>query len=261
VIRDSRNVIPVTLALLLHVLVFGSLVVVLDLGDRARPVIPLAITGTLVTDNAIVIPPEPDPVPDTSEQDRLRAEELRRQEDARIEQERLNRIEQQLEDRRRAEAAAERKRAADADIERKRVAAEVAREAEIERQRQENERERERLQAEAATARQEELDAESSRLQAMQADAKAAYAFRIRQRVMSRWSQPATATVGIECIVNIKQLPGGTVVDVSIGRCNGDAAVQRSIVAAVNNASPLPSPADPSVFERDIQIEFRPTAE
>jgi len=260
VLQDSRNVIPATLALLLHVIVFGSLVVVLDFGDRARPVIPLAITGTLVTDNAIVIPPEPEPVPDTSEQDRLRLEEQKRLEDARIEEERLNRI-KQLEDRNRAEAAAERKRIADAETERKRLEADRAREAEVERQRQENERERERLQADAATARQEELDAETSRLQAMQADAKAAYAFRIRQRVMSRWSQPATATLGIECIVNIKQLPGGVVVDVSIGRCNGDAAVQRSIVAAVNNASPLPPPADPSVFERDIQIEFRPTAE
>jgi len=78
---------------------------------------------------------------------------------------------------------------------------------------------------------------------------------------MTRWVQPPTATSGIECIVNIKQLPGGEVVSVNIGRCNGDAAVQRSIEAAVRKASPLPSPADPSVFQRDIQLEFRPTAE
>lgn len=268
-LRDKHNVIPVTLALTLHVVVFGSLVVVLDFSDRATPAMPLAITGTLVTDNAVVIPPkveevkppEPEPVPDTSEQDRLRAEEQKRQEDARIEQERLNRIQQQLEDRKRAEAAAEQKRLADAEKERKRIEAEKAREAEIERQRQENERERQRLRAEAEAARQAELDAESSRLQAMQADAKAAYAFAIRQRIMTRWVQPPTATSGIECIVNIKQLPGGEVVSVNIGRCNGDAAVQRSIEAAVRKASPLPSPADPSVFQRDIQLEFRPTAE
>jgi colicin import membrane protein len=267
VLRDTHNVIPVTLALALHVLVFGSLVVVLDFSDRATPAIPLAITGTLVTDNAVVIPPkeeevvppepEPEPVPDTSEQDRLRAEEQKRLEDARIEQERLDRIQQQLEDRKRAEAAAERKRQADAEKERKRIEAEKARAAEIERQRLENER----LRAEAEAARQAELDAESGRLQAMQADAKAAYAFAIRQRVMSRWVQPPTATAGIECIVNIRQLPGGEVVDVSIGRCNGDAVVRRSIEAAVRQASPLPTPRDPSVFQRNIQLEFRPTAE
>ena len=129
--------------------------------------------------------------------------------------------------------------------------------AEIERQRQENER----LRAESEAARQAELDAESDRLVAMQADARAAYAYAIRQRIMNRWVQPPTATAGIECIVNIRQLPGGEVVSVSIGRCNGDAAVQRSIEAAVQRASPLPSPEDPSVFSRDIQLEFRPTAE
>ena len=263
------------MALLLHVLLFGSLFVVLDFGNRDRPVVPLAITGTLVTDNAVVIPPKVEekveevvvpPEPDTSEQDRLQAEEAKRQEDARIERDRLNRIKQQEEEKKLAEAKAEqqriaeaeeRRKAEEAEKERKLVEAERAREAEIERQRQENER----LRAEAAMARQAELDAESSRLEAMQADAKAAYAYAIRQRVMNRWVQPPTATSGIECIVNIKQLAGGEVVNVSIGRCNGDEAVRRSIEAAVRGASPLPSPADPSVFTRDIQLVFRPTAD
>jgi hypothetical protein len=92
---------------------------------------------------------------------------------------------------------------------------------------------------------------------AVDADAKAAYEFAIQQRVMSRWVQPPTATTGLECIVNIKQLPGGEVLDVGIGRCNGDEAVRRSIEAAVRNASPLPSPSDPSEFQREIQMEFR----
>jgi len=262
VLRDNHNVIPATLALLLHVIVFGSLVVVLDFSDGARPAMPLAITGTLVTDNAVVIPPKieeiippkPEPLPDTSEQDRLRAEELKRQEDARIEQDRLNRIEQQLEDRKRAEDAAERKRVADAEKERKRVAAERAREAEIERQRQENER----VRAEVAAARQAEINAENSRLEAMQANAEAAYMYAIQQRIKSRWVQPPTATSGIECVVNISQLPGGQVVSVKIGSCNGDSVVRRSIEVAVRQASPLPTPNDPGVFDRNIRLTFRP---
>ncbi len=267
-LRDSNNMIPVTMALLLHVLLFTALFVVVDFRDRETLVVPLAIKGTLVPENAVVIPPKveepppkPEPEPDTSEQDRLRAEEQKRLEDARVEQDRLNRIRKAEE-----EAAAERQRVADAEKrrkdeevrkERERQEAERVRQAEIERQRQENER----LRAEAEVARQAELDAESNRLIAMQADAKAAYAYAIRQRIMNRWVQPPTATAGIECIVNIKQLPGGEVVSVSIGRCNGDATVRRSIEAAVNRASPLPSPEDPSVFSRDIQLEFRPTAE
>ncbi len=267
-LRDSNNMIPVTMALLLHVLLFTALFVVVDFRDRETLVVPLAIKGTLVPENAVVIPPKveepppkPEPEPDTSEQDRLRAEEQKRLEDARVEQDRLNRIRKAEE-----EAAAERQSVADAEKrrkdeevrkERERQEAERVRQAEIERQRQENER----LRAEAEVARQAELDAESNRLIAMQADAKAAYAYAIRQRIMNRWVQPPTATAGIECIVNIKQLPGGEVVSVSIGRCNGDAVVRQSIEAAVHRASPLPSPVDPSVFSRDIQLEFRPTAE
>jgi len=268
VVRDSHNVIPVTLALLLHVLVFGSLIVVLDFGDRARPAVPLAIKGTLVTDNAVIIPPKVEevvpPEPDTSEQDRIRAEELKRQEDARVEQERLNRIKQQEQDRKRAEAEAEQKRVADAEKrrkaeeaekERKRVEAERAREAEIERQRLENER----LRTEAEAARRAEIDAETNRLDAMAADAEAVYIFAIQQKIARNWVRPPTAVGGIECIVNVRQLPGGEVVSATIGSCNGDAVVQQSIVNAVHKASPLPSPADPSVFDRNLQLEFRPT--
>jgi colicin import membrane protein len=264
VTRDERNVIPVTMALLLHVAVFGSLVFAFDFRDRAMPAVPLALTATLVTDNAVVIPPKveppppPEPEPDTSEQDRIRAEEQKRLEDARIEQERLDRIrkaEDEAEAERERQAVAEKRRQEEeARKERERIAAEKKRQEEIDRQRRENER----LRAEAEAARQAELDAESNRLQAMQADAKAAYVYAIQQRIQGRWVAPPTATAGIECIVNIRQLPGGEVVSVSIGKCNGDAAVRRSIETAVYRASPLPNPPDPSVFDRNIVLEFRP---
>lgn len=285
-IRDSHNVIPVTMALLLHVVLFGSLIFAIDFTDRARPVVPLAIKGTLVTDNAVVIPPKAEeivpPEPDTSEQDRIRAEQEKRREDARLEEERLSRIKQREEEarleqerlsrikqqeeeaRKKAEADAERKRIADAEKrrqaeeaekERKRLEAERAREAEIERQRLENER----LRAEAEALRQAEIAAESNRLDAMAASAEAAYIFAIQQKISRSWARPPTAVAGIECIVNIRQLPGGEVVSVSIGACNADATVQDSIKRAVFKASPLPAPADPSVFDRNLRVEFRPT--
>ena len=110
-VRDSNNMIPVTMALLLHVLLFGALFLAVDFRARATPVVPLAIKGTLVPEIAAVQPPkvveppapQPEPEPDTSEQDRLRAEELKRLEDARVEQDRLSRIKKAEE-----EAAAER---------------------------------------------------------------------------------------------------------------------------------------------------------
>ncbi|HSG59028.1 MAG TPA: cell envelope integrity protein TolA [Woeseiaceae bacterium] len=261
-VQDDRNVIPVSMAVLLHVLVFGSLLVAFDFGERVTPAMPLAIKGTLVTDNAVVIPPKeeaPPPEPVITEEERIRAEEQKRLEDQRIEQERLNRLaqeeaerkrkaEEEAERRRQAELEAERRRKADeeAEKERRRIEAERQRQLEIERQRLENER------------RRAEAEAESNRLQAMQANAKAAYMFAIQQRISRNWVKPPTATAGIECVVNIKQLPGGDVVSVNIGSCNADSAVRQSIVAAVHRASPLPQPADPSVFDRDIRLIFRP---
>lgn len=266
-IQDRKNVVPLTLAVLLHGVLFASMLVVVDFRASVAPAMPLAITGTLVTENAIVAPPvieerqpepEPEPVPDTSEQERRALEEQKRLEDARIERERLDRIrkaEEEAEAERQRQALAEKRiQEQEARKEAERLEAERRRQEEIERQRRENER----LRAQAEAARQAELDAESSRLEAMQADAKAAYVFAIQQRIQSRWVAPPTATAGIECIVNIRQLPGGEVVSVSIGKCNGDAAVRRSIETAVYRASPLPNPRDPSVFEREIVLEFRP---
>lgn len=265
-LEDDRNVVPTTMAVLLHVFVFGSLLVAIDFGERTMPPMPLAIKGTLVTDNAIVIPPPepeveeaPAPQPVISEEERLRAEEQKRLEDQRIEQERLSRLAQEeAERKRKAEEEAERQRQAELEAERRRKAEE---EAEKERQRLEAERqrqadiERQRLENERRRA---EAEAESNRLEAMQANAKAAYMFAIQQRISRNWVKPPTATAGIECVVNIRQLPGGEVVSVGIGTCNGDSAVRSSIEAAVRKASPLPSPADPSVFDRDIRLIFRP---
>ena len=273
-IRDTHNVIPVTLALLLHVILFGTLFVVIDFRSRSMPPMPLAIKGTLVTESAVVIPPKTEPAPqaepepepppkeEDTEQQRIQAEEAKRREDARIEQERLNRIKQEAEDRRRKAEEAERQRKAEeerkkqeeAELERKRAEAEKKRQAEIERQQQENER----LRREAEAARQAEIDAESQRLEAMQSDARAAYMFRIQQRIKSKWAAPPTAKPGIECVVNIQQSPGGDVLSVSIGSCNGDSAVRGSIERAVRLASPLPTPDDPSVFDRNIRLIFRP---
>jgi len=127
-VRDSHNVVPVTLALLLHVLVFGSLLFAIDFRDRPQVAMPMALTATLVTEEALVVPPKveeklPPPKPDTSEQDRIEAEELKRQEDARVEKERLSRLaEEEAERKRRAEEEAEKRRKAnEVEKERKRV--------------------------------------------------------------------------------------------------------------------------------------------
>ncbi len=297
-LRDRHNIIPVTLAFLLHFVVFATLVIAFDWKRTNRPAVPLAIKGTLITDSAVVLPPvdEAPPVaaetpPDTADELRREAEEQKRLEDALRERERLQRIQEEaLEQKRLAEEAeqrrlaeeaekkrladeaeqrrlaaeaekqrqaeeAERRRNEEAERERQRQEVERKRQEDIERQRQENERQR--REAEAA-ARRAEIGAEDARLAAVNAGALERYMFALQQKVQRNWVKPASAGPGLECVVSVRQLPGGEVVDVTIGTCNGDAAVQRSIEAAIYKASPLPLPDDPSLFERNLRFTFKP---
>jgi colicin import membrane protein len=81
----------------------------------------------------------------------------------------------------------------------------------------------------------------------------------ITSRIQQAWIKPPTAQPGIKCVLNVTQVPGGSVTDVSLGECNGDEAVRESIEAAVYRASPLPPPPDPSLFQRQLIITFQPT--
>jgi colicin import membrane protein len=261
--NDKYNIIPVFLAAVFHVLTFGGLVVAFDFSRPAHPAVPLAISATLVVEAELPPPPpkkepEPEPEPDTSEEDRLREEETKRQADLRAEQERI-RLEEDADRKRREAEEAERKRRREEEVERLRAEAERKRLEDLERQRLENQRLRQEAEeAEMERRRQSELEAEEMRLAALNASDTDLWSYAIQQQVTRNFIRPASAPEDLECVVNVKQLPGGQVVNVEIGRCNGDAAVRRAIEAAVNKASPLPSPDNPSVFQRDLRFIFKP---
>jgi len=214
------------------------------------------------------------------EQDQLRQVALDKQRKVEQEQRRLKE-EQQLAARQKAEQrkkedaaalAAEKKREADAlkvqqareerernekiatqeRLERERIAAEQAREkarlAAAEKRRQDT--------MEADMRRQ--LEVEEKRLAARESGLLAQYEAVIRQKIHRNWVTPASVANDLVCVVHVTQIPGGEVVGVRIGKCNGDAAVIRSIEAAVFRASPLPAPPDPSLFDRKIRFTFVP---
>jgi colicin import membrane protein len=79
------------------------------------------------------------------------------------------------------------------------------------------------------------------------------------QTIERNWNKPASARAGLVCTLNVTQAPGGTVVNVTIGDCNGDEAVRQSVVNAVYRSSPLPPPRDARAFERRLVIVFKPT--
>jgi colicin import membrane protein len=79
------------------------------------------------------------------------------------------------------------------------------------------------------------------------------------QTIQRNWIRPATARPGLECTLYVTQATGGTVLDVKLGDCNGDAAVRESVTNAVYRSSPLPAPRDARAFERRLVIVFKPT--
>lgn len=79
------------------------------------------------------------------------------------------------------------------------------------------------------------------------------------QAIERKWMRPPSARAGLQCTLYVTQAPGGTVVEVKLGACNGDPAVRESITTAVYRASPLPAPRDPRAFERRLEIVFKPT--
>jgi colicin import membrane protein len=167
---------------------------------------------------------------------RRREETKRRQEADKAQKAKAEQQRRQAEERKRAEADAKRK--ADAEASRKAEAA--RREAQS------------RADLERAMAEEEQLSA------AAESGLLDQYAEVIRQKVERNWIRPASAREGIRCVVLVKQIPGGEVVEVRVAECNGDAAVVRSIEAAVLRSSPLPAPPDPALFDRSLRFEFRP---
>jgi colicin import membrane protein len=84
------------------------------------------------------------------------------------------------------------------------------------------------------------------------------YIARLQARIQNAWIRPPSARVGLDCLVQVTQVPGGEVTAAHVTQCNGDAVAVQSIENAVYRASPLPMPADPALFSRTFAFHFHP---
>ena len=242
------------LSVLLHAAVIGLLAYgVWNLRPKPAPKPQVAIEATVVDQSAI-----------DREMQKLEDEERRREQERREEQERAEQArrereveEQRLEElkkQREQEEEAERQRVAAAELAAKqkkeqdaKATAEKKRKADDARRKKEREAELQRRLAE-----------EERRDAAVGAGLLEQYIAQIQARVQRNRNRPPSARPGINCVVHVTQVPGGEVVGVRVGECNGDDSVRASIEAAVIKASPLPEPPDPALFERNLRLEFKP---
>jgi colicin import membrane protein len=158
-----------------------------------------------------------------------------------------------------AKRALDAKRVEDAKRAEQAKRAEEAKRAELARQAEDAKR---AADAKAKAEREAELRrqlADEEHVSAVEASpARAQYIARLSSKIQNAWLKPPSARAGLDCIVNITQVAGGTVTSAQVSQCNGDAAARQSIVDAVYRASPLPPPPDPALFERNLVIHFHP---
>jgi len=68
--------------------------------------------------------------------------------------------------------------------------------------------------------------------------------------------KPADADDSFQCEAQIVQDARGNVQEILLPRCNGSAAWQRSLILAIQQASPLPAPPSVKVFTQSITLKF-----
>jgi colicin import membrane protein len=217
-------------------------------------------------------------------EEKRKAEEVARQQAEAEKQRQAETAERQRQAEAKQKAAAEKQRQAEAERQRQEEAKQKAeaekqrqeearQKAEAEKQRQEEakrkaEAERQRQEAEARKAAEQEmrarLAAEQDRLTAQRQSAMQRmineYVGYIQEKVQRSWIRPPSSGVDLSCTVEVRLIPGGEVIDAQIVRSSGNTGFDRSVVAAVYKASPLPVPPDPEVMNqfRSLRFEFKP---
>ena len=81
----------------------------------------------------------------------------------------------------------------------------------------------------------------------------------ILQQIQQNWIMPQNIA-DLSCVLQIALAPGGMVLNVTLSKSSGNAALDRSAIAAVNKASPLPVPKDSAAFAafRNFTLTVKP---
>ncbi len=81
----------------------------------------------------------------------------------------------------------------------------------------------------------------------------------IRNAVARHWNRPPGARNNMKTVLRLRLLPGGEVVEVTVVESSGNVPLDRSTVAAVKNASPLPVPSGKDFNRfREFRMSFKP---
>ncbi|MFZ2266396.1 MAG: energy transducer TonB [Azonexus sp.] len=88
------------------------------------------------------------------------------------------------------------------------------------------------------------------------------YTNKIRVRIKSNMTVLPPAIQGNpEAVFEVTQLPTAEILNVKLKRSSGNAALDTIIENAIRRSSPLPKPDNPALFERVLEIKYKPFEE
>jgi len=158
--------------------------------------------------------------------------------------------------------AAEKKKQADEKKKRERLAREKAEKLKAAKEKAAKEKAAKEKAAKEQAQREQALrDLAAQEEQEIRAqEAVASYTDLIRQKVERNWIQPPGDITGLDCVVRVRLIPGGDVIDAQVIKSSGNALFDRSVERATRKAAPLPLPNDPKMFNffRTLEFYFRP---
>jgi colicin import membrane protein len=84
------------------------------------------------------------------------------------------------------------------------------------------------------------------------------YMNKIRVKVRGNIFLPPAVSGNPEAVFLVNQASDGTVLDVQRKKSSGNAALDEAIEKAIYKSSPLPLPENPAIFNRSLELKFRP---
>ena len=122
---------------------------------------------------------------------------------------------------------------------------------------------REQLAREQATITVQRREAELREMLAREsasarAKAIATWVDKIRAKIRSNIVLPPDLKGNPEAIFDVVQLPTGEVLSVKLRKSSGHRGYDDAVERAIHKSSPLPKPDQPGLFERALELKFRP---
>ena len=197
------------------------------------------------------------PVPDQIDQERVDRDAMAAETAAREQEEKRRQEQIDLTERQRQQEAEQKERLAQqlADIRKQRQKA--AKEANLAEQKLKQLADAQARNAAEAAA---QVDASASAPpgnNGVDTDLAARYAAALQEAILRNWTRPDSVPPGQRCKLNIRQIPGGQVIDVQVAAsCPYDELGKRSVEAAVLKAQPLPYAGFEAVFSRNLTLNF-----